>query len=108
MPEAEDPVQWLVAEAGRHLVPTEEIVRRIGELEEKELVMAIPLLTSTGATGEKLKGIRDGALAALDAKLSGKLAVAISGFDRSSTILARAMIVLAAAQLVVAIIGLLK
>ena len=78
----------------------------------EDLVGVIPMLWSTGGTGANMEAYRDGAQASLTAKLTekqigamSKLECAINRFNRGSTVLAIAMIIIAAAQLAVAWIG---
>jgi hypothetical protein len=102
----------------------------LNNLAEEDVVKVIPRLWATGGTGDKVEALRDGAKANLAARLTGRmlsaasrleqatenlrssLAGAITHFDRSSTRLAWAIIIIAVVmggvQILVALLALFK
>ena len=107
-----------------------DVFSRLNNLAQEDVVRLIPRLWATGGTGDKVEAFRDGAKADLAARLTGRmlsaasrleqatedlrsyLADAITHFDKSSTRLAWAMIVIAVVmgvvQILVAVLALSK
>jgi len=109
-------------EAAHTEAASSEVLHSLRGLEIEDLVKVIPRLASTGTTGAYLEGLRDGAQALLSAKLTERavtastrldqainhletsLTQAIQRFDRTSTLLAGTMVLLAIAQILVALL----